>query len=586
MPKSSAREFTLTLVLYVVYRALRVFVLEDPVSSAAVALSAEYLLGPAAQWALVGLLFYTIPGSASLGPLQSRWTRGAFAGVAVWYAIVWYRLWNPMGPVAPLPETLGIQLLALTLFSGSLFVISTGDVIESAVITVGCLLLGLATAIAVSLSPIPELLIASVLVWLGLEYRRSGTLRRRRWLRALDIERSVGTATVVSLRSEKGLQSLVLSSSGLLLSGIFLLTVVWMYYLDYQGAASSLDTFGMLVVVVTFGPYAAYGIWFWLSVLRRLPTFLDRDSDSETDVVRPVGLFLPASIYMLGLAVLVERPSAILFGLLSMVVGIGAMLLSYRRTTARNPQSAATERWAIPVALFVQLVSLYPFLDGQRSLLVPLLLVVLFFVPDLRDRGATVVADGAAALSLLAFGWAIWPPDTNVLLALPTVPTVVSLFVALVYSLEAGVLSRYRRHTASESGRNLEDGIGRRDLMTYGTSAIVLAGSAWFLLVREDRGPDAVTAAFIRASYEGDEQAGTEFLHDQSPNAWLYSPREAEVAIEETIVVEKTDTTAVVRATFTVTDPQSGETDERRERFELRKQDGEWRIYRFDNQPS
>lgn len=234
LSKSSRIPVFLVLTTYVGYRLVRHLLIHDPVGSAALSLIADFLFGSLVNWLLVWLVFYTIARDIDSPLTEPVWSHVTIAGIAVGYAIVWFRFYNPVGGFPSTVDALALSLLGTTLLSLSVFVLLTGSPLQSGVLTTACFMLGNITALVTSLSPIPELLVGGWILWVVVQ-SLGVTDRKRPGLVSVDFEERVGTAAMGALRSEKGLYALIVSLTGFLTALLPLFALVVMFYVDFGG---------------------------------------------------------------------------------------------------------------------------------------------------------------------------------------------------------------------------------------------------------------------------------------------------------------------------------------------------------------
>jgi hypothetical protein len=124
----------------------------------------------------------------------------------------------------------------------------------------------------------------------------------------------------------------------------------------------------------------------------------------------------------------------------------------------------------------------------------------------------------------------------------------------------------------------------RRRFLT-GTIAATTAATAGCLGILDDGGssrsePESTVVEFYAAIDEGDAERARELLHDESPeaeNMALSGFGDVDLSIESTELVEESESRATVEYTLVI--ESSGGSEEVTNEHELRKQDGEWRIW-------
>jgi len=94
--------------------------------------------------------------------------------------------------------------------------------------------------------------------------------------------------------------------------------------------------------------------------------------------------------------------------------------------------------------------------------------------------------------------------------------------------------------------------------------------------------PDEVVEKFYQAANDGDRATVNDLLHSDSPSGEISEEEmsnleDTEMTVEETEVVDETDSIAEVRAEITM--EQDGESTTNEMTIELRTEDGDWKIY-------
>lgn len=578
------------IVAYLLYRLARILLIEDPVAAATFALTADFLFGSAVNWLLTGLVLYVVARNVSSPLTSSVWSCLGIAGVTVWIAIVWFELYNPAGSLVPTIETFYVSLLGPTLFSASLFVLLTGSLKRSTVLLVACFMLGYITSLLLSTSPVPELLIGSWLLWVLVQ-----SLKARNWQRPrtviVDLEERIGTATMIATQEEKGIYILILSLTGFLTALIILFAIVSMF-IDFDEGVPPEGWGAFVFAALVFGLYAAYGMWYWLGFLRRLPAFIDyyRGRSHSVTHTRPTDYMVPASLHMLSTGILIEYPHFWLPGVFGVVVSIAWMGRSVYKTktthTAHQPISA--DGRVVCLAFVIQHLPILLIVPEVSFALV--FLPLLYYLPEIRER-SRLLARSVIALVTVAFVgiyWLVlgWPPAVDPLLSPFVLPVLFALFVALVHSVDFEDVNQSERsagipHVVGDGSRT--NNVDRRVFLTHGSGILGLLSVGWLLRFYDTEGEKLaeVIEEFLVAMHDGDTDAAMEFVHDDSPDAWLYEAREAELQIVELYVADRDGDTAEVWVTYQFVDHVSGDSGENEEAIELRKQDDAWRIYRF-----
>jgi len=220
----------------------------------------------------------------------------------------------------------------------------------------------------------------------------------------------------------------------LILSFLFLNVFMGMFYVDYQGEIQTIDWGPFLLVAVPITVYAAYGIWYWLRILRRLPTFLmGRTTVSEeSGVTRPVGFLIPAAILagrLVGFA-----SNAPLLGLAAFVCGVVAILCSIAPTSRTSPQSIESDQYAIPISLVIQLIPFLAF-GFPDTLVAIIVLPSVYFLPEIRSQTSDTAALGPVLGLLIVLCCLLWPLTVNRMLRMQVLPAEIALATALFESL-------------------------------------------------------------------------------------------------------------------------------------------------------
>lgn len=133
-----------------------------------------------------------------------------------------------------------------------------------------------------------------------------------------------------------------------------------------------------------------------------------------------------------------------------------------------------------------------------------------------------------------------------------------------------------------------EDGLGRRELLIGGVVlAGVAAGGFVFLGSDDDDSPEAVMENYYQAYADGDVERINDLTHTESPDYPVDEQltdeeidqlrNEIEVDVEETDLVEENDEQAVVE--ITVTFSGMGRENTETQRWELRTEGGEWKVW-------
>lgn len=424
------------LTAFVVYRVVRYLLVDDAVGSAAVSLTVDFLFGSVVNWLLVGLVLVAIVHDVDSPLTVSLWSKVALAGIAVWHARIWYRVYGPTGLGHTTVESLAVTLFGVTLLAAATFLLLTGDLRDSAVLTVTSFVLGYFVGILTTVSPFLELFLGGTLLFTGVQAVRH---RRRGGLAGIDLEELVGSTAVRVMQTEKGIYALLISLTGLLSALIPLVTLVLMYHLDLQGEAPPEGWSVMVLPGALFTIYSAYGIWYWTTILRRLPAYLETHRGgfpSTRTPARPCSLFLPGSLSLAGGGLLVAYPSYALLGLIAILAGVAWMGYSVHRTRRTPPQDVSNDGLVIVLGFIVQHVPIILFTSVVVYSLV--LLPVLFVLPDIRERFSSQVA-GVVVLTCAGTFVGLFAvltdlsPEVGPLLSMFALPALLGLVVAFAY---------------------------------------------------------------------------------------------------------------------------------------------------------
>lgn len=407
----------------------------DTVGGTVVATALSFAFNPYVNWALFFLAVYLalndVPSITRNRPTDSL----ILAGGATAYAIVWHAMYFRFtGPLPPTVEQSGLRMALVTLTCLSIIYVSSPDrnLSRTGTLTAGTFVLGLIGAILTGLSPLPEILILAGALW---TVSTSSNLSSRTGnpIETVDVEDRLLRGIVNAVRNEKGRYALLLVATGLAASLIFAAAIIGMFYINYGGNRPPIGWGSFFVVALPFIIYAAYGVWFWLRVLRRFPRFLSNRGGipQRTTTTRPVGLLIPSSILSGSLGIL---QSNLLLALTGIVCGVLAILWSVATTSDSAPQSPETDQYAIPVALVVQLVPFVPF--GFPNAMIPILILPsIYFLPEIRNRVSNTATLGITlglSAVLIAF---LWPLTVNKLLRLLVLPAEIALITAFLGSV-------------------------------------------------------------------------------------------------------------------------------------------------------
>lgn len=410
-------------------------VLDDPL----VGVIASLVFTSPVTWGLFLIAIFVATAEVATFSEDDRATRVVVAISATGYAVVWHAMYFRLtGPIPPTVETSAVRMAGVTILTAILlFVGEPADVDASRIgtLTAGCFALGLVGGILSGLSPLPELLILGWIVLTGAEQYSASGKRSNSSVESVDLEDRLLHGVVDAARNEKGQYALIVTLTELATSLLFLLVFLGMFYIDYGGGRPSMGWGPFIAVAIPFSMYAMYGTWFWSRVLQRIPLFVsnDRHRDESESPTRPIGLFLPPSIFAAGLFLLGE-PSRFAIGVLSLLIGTVGMLASVVSTRRKEPQLPSSDQYAIPVAIVVQFLPLA--LLGFPNSDVPLLILpAVFFLPEIRRETSSTVTLLITILIAALFVVLVWPPTIGRLLALTVLPAEIVVIAAIVQSV-------------------------------------------------------------------------------------------------------------------------------------------------------
>lgn len=398
-------------------------------------------------WTLFLLTIYVSIGELSSIVRDDYLERGVIAVSATAYAVVWHAMYfRYRGPLPPTIEQSAFRMVAVTIGTVVLLYFvaaTTDDSSRVATLTIGCFALGLVGGLVSGLTPVPEMLILGGIAWFGFGRSESATTQPMASLKVVDIEDRLLRGIIEAAKNDKGRYALLIALTGFVTSVMFFAAIFGMFYIDYGGGEPTSGWGAFLVVGVLFTTYAIYGAWFWLRVLQRIPNFIQVWSGGlgTSSVVRPVGLFVPASIFSTGL--LFFENTSVFLSLGGLLTGLIAILGSIAVTINRQPQSSASDQYAIPIAFAIQFIPLVVL--GFSNALVPLIILpFVYFLPEIRedlDELSTVLLTG---LLIVVFVGLLWPVTVNRLLGLAVLPAEMALITTILESI-----SEYTETTGS-----------------------------------------------------------------------------------------------------------------------------------------
>ena len=149
---------------------------------------------------------------------------------------------------------------------------------------------------------------------------------------------------------------------------------------------------GRLSLAVGLPVAIGYAAWYWYRQMRRLPAVF---GDTSPAVVRPPGYSVPAAVplSLCGLVTEVGSVTRVAVSASGLLVPVALVAVgwSVRETLRREPQPAATDRRALPVAFCLTFYAAAVALVGTEFGLVylgPVVLVWLYYLEPAQDRGA------------------------------------------------------------------------------------------------------------------------------------------------------------------------------------------------------
>lgn len=388
------------------------------------------------NWALFFIVVFIAVSDSSALTSDDVLTPLIVTASATAFALIWHAMYfRYAGPLPPTVKESGRRMAIVTLASFLTIHLSSPErgLSRSGTLTAGAFVLGLIGAALTGLSPLPELLILAGVLW-TVGTTSSSSTQSPRYISAVDVEDRFISGVADTVRNEKGRYSLLLIASGIVASLVFVAAFVGMFRIDYASGRPPMGWGNFLIGAALFSSYSAYGVWYWLRILRRTPAFLSSGEivSSNTGVTRPIGLFVPPAIFCGGLTGVAS--GAPILGLAGLALGFVAMLWSVVATEQASPQRAKTDQYAIPVSLVVQLVPLLAL--GFPNTAIPMIVLPLvYFVPEVRRRVGAPAALGLAVGLLAVFTALLWPLTINRMLSMLVLPAEIALGTALLESL-------------------------------------------------------------------------------------------------------------------------------------------------------
>lgn len=389
-------------------------------------------------WTLFLLAIYVSTGELSSIVRDNHVERGVIAVSATAYAVVWHAMYfRYRGPLPPTIEQSALRMAAVTIGTVVLLYFVTATTDDSSrvgTLTIGCFALGLVGGLLSGLTPVPEILILVGIAWLGFDRSASTTTQQMAPLEVVDIEDRLLRGIIEAAKNDKGRYALLITLTGFVTSVLFFAAIFGMFYIDYGGGEPAPGWGTFLVVGFLFTIYATYGAWFWMRVLQRIPDFIQvwSGGSGNSSVVRPVGLFVPASIFGSGL--LFFESMSVLLGLGGLLTGLIAILGSIAVTINRQPQSSASDQYVIPIAFVIQFIPLVV-LGFSNALVSIIILPAVYFLPEIREDLNELSTLLLTGLLIVAFVGLLWPVTVNRLLGLAVLPAEMALITAMLESI-------------------------------------------------------------------------------------------------------------------------------------------------------
>jgi len=415
----------------------------DPVAGATTGTVLRLFSISAVSWALFAIALYvSIADVDQLIPINTG-QRVIITGSATAYAVTWHAMYfRFLGPIPPPIETSALRMVGVTVGTVVVLVPTTtgGDWKRVGTLTIGCFSVGLVGGFVAGISPLPEVGILLGLTWLASSRPLPASLRPLVTPATLDVETRLTHGILKASSTSKGRYALCTILTGFVLSGLFFIVVFGMAYARLIGAQRVASWVGFLGVGLVLTAYAGYGVWFWLRTLHRLPTFIAQwtgQSTTHPSVVRPVGLFVPGSVFISGF-LLIAMPGRLpigsvspsLLGIVLLLLGTVLIWKSITMTADRDPQPSKSDQYAVPGALVVQAipVAVFLFLDVVASVLA---LLVLFVLPDLKEQFGAPPAHALTCATIVVCAVLLWPFSLAGVLSIHLLPAGIGLAIAV-----------------------------------------------------------------------------------------------------------------------------------------------------------
>lgn len=426
---SSLTDIRWTLVLLAIYHmlwrsgdVLTTFIQHDVVA-ALLGILASTFIGPVVDWGLFAVAFYQVASRVSEAMLvdnrSPRIFRVIVTAVSLAYGVLMHATWFrviaiPIGTDRASIGFVVVTLVALILV-GLVFAnqrLSAGHVIDFSTRAVfGSAVLGFISAVILGLYPFLELILFG---WILLAVTRGYHNLPVPPFEVIGFETRSFREIARAIRTHKGFFSVVLIATGFLIAGFLVSSGVAVMTVRRAENVMGLTPLDWVVTLLVLSPFfvsGGFSAWFWYRELRRLPAFIDGwtsdDAAACSSITRPPLLLLPPALLIAAIAVS-GQPVVSLGG-----VVIGFILVGWSgiKTLHIEPQSASSDRYALPGALIIQLGSLMAMGSTQfgRATLLSTgaaltALVVLFFLPDiekyLRPQSSSVLVAVVAIVDI------------------------------------------------------------------------------------------------------------------------------------------------------------------------------------------
>lgn len=225
--------------------------------------------------------------------------------------------------------------------------------------------LGVLVVVAAFIYPITESLILGWVVFSSIS--RRGPEKDDRVPRWADLEQRVLTTARATTMGTKGVLSVGIVIIGMGFSAVMVLILS---HLQISRTTNISQLFVVGMLLVTLGTYSLYGLWYWLRLAARLPTFLEfwysRKRGSGVSApgdqarrlpTRPPWYMLPPTLVLASMAAMTHfDPDSGLF-----ILFVGAWAASLLLTVASVwialaavPQPALSDSLALPLSVYVQ----------------------------------------------------------------------------------------------------------------------------------------------------------------------------------------------------------------------------------------